>query len=98
MSLTGLQVNQSFRSLLNLPGVSILSTSLQTVQDGNGTSSPLQLSTLAVNITQNFSIAAVGIDPTGASNGQVLTFNSGLNKFEASDTNIDNFLIGGETF
>jgi len=100
MSLNGLQVNQSFRSLLNLPGVSALSTSLQTVQDGNGTSSPLQLSTLAVNITGNFSLAGIGIDPTGVTGGQILVFDSGSNKFIAGNVSasIDGLLIGGETF
>ncbi len=100
MSLTGQQVNQSFRSVLNLPIASVLSASLQTVQDGNGTSSPLQLSTLAVNIAGNFSVASIGIDPTGVVDGQILVFDFGSSKFIPGNVSasIDGLLIGGEIF
>jgi hypothetical protein len=61
MNLLGQNIGQNYRGILNL-GTTInspLSTTLQSVTDGMGNNSPLQLSTTQVTITGTFSTTAV---------------------------------------
>ena len=62
-SLTGTQIANTYKQLLQVGSGNVgLTGSLQTVQDGDATNSPLQLSNSAVNINGNFEL-----------NGTVLT-------------------------
>ena len=59
-TLTGKQISNSYKQLLQVgSNNSGLSGTVQTVQDGNGTNSALQLSNSAVNINGNFQLNGV---------------------------------------
>lgn len=84
-TLVGKNINQTFRSLLRIPDdANGLTGVLQTVEDGEGTASPLELSATKFNVTGGFSIESVDISLVGATDGQVVVFNSGTSQFEPS--------------
>jgi len=59
-SLTGTQIANTYKQLLQVGSGNVgLTSSLQTVQDGDATNSPLQLSDSAVNINGTFQLSGV---------------------------------------
>ena len=59
-SLTGTQIANTYKQLLQVGSGNVgLGGTLQTVQDGDATNSPLQLSTNAVNINGTFQLSGV---------------------------------------
>ena len=59
-ALTGTQIANTYKQLLQVGSGNVgLSSSLQTVQDGDATNSPLQLSNSAVNINGTFQLSGV---------------------------------------
>ena len=59
-SLTGTQIANTYKQLLQVGSGNVgLGSTLQTVQDGDATNSPLQLSTNAVNINGTFQLSGV---------------------------------------
>ena len=60
-TLTGSKIANTYKQLLQIGSNNTgLTGLLQTVQDGNGVSSPLQLSNSEVNINGNFSLNEIG--------------------------------------
>jgi len=82
-TLVGKNINQTFRSLLRLPNdANGLTGTLQTVEDGEGTASVVQLSSTKMNVTGGFSIESVNMTLVGSTDGQILAFNNGTSKYE----------------
>jgi len=82
-TLVGKNINASFRSLLRIPDdANGITGTLQTVEDGEGTASPLQLSATKMNVTGGFSIESVDMTLVGSTDGQIPAFNSGTSKYE----------------
>jgi len=82
-TLVGKNINQTFRSLLRISDdTNGITGVLQTVEDGEGTVSPLQLSETKVNITSGFSIESVNMSLSGVTDGQLLAFNDSASQFE----------------
>jgi len=82
-TLVGKNINLTFRSLLRLPNDSSgLTGTLQTMEDGEGTVSVVQLSSTRMNVTGGFSIESVDMTLAGSADGQILAFNNGTSKYE----------------
>lgn len=76
MALPGKQINLTFRSLLRIPDdTNGVTASLQGVEDGEGTPTPLEISQTQVNITGGFSIEGVDVNAAGAGDKDVLMHN-----------------------
>jgi hypothetical protein len=64
-SLTGTQIANTYKQLLQVGTGNVgLTSSLQTVQDGDAANSPLQLSNSAVNINGTFQLNGTNLDTT----------------------------------
>ena len=80
-TLTGKQIANSYKQLLQIgPDNRGITTTLQAVQDGNGTSSPLQLTNSIVNINGTFQLNGVALtaDASTLNNVADLTGATGL--------------------
>jgi hypothetical protein len=78
--LTNLYVSQSFQGLIKLTDSTTgLTSSLQTIQDGLGGNSPLQMSLTAVNISGSFTVNGSAITGSAIDTGSFAT--TGSNQF-----------------
>ena len=88
--LTNQYVSQSYQGLLNLANANTgLTTTLQTVTDGLGGTSPLQISQTQVNISGSFTINGSPVTGSSINTGSFVTTSS-FNAYTSSiDTRID---------
>ncbi len=76
-SLTGTQIANTYKQLLQVGTGNVgLTSSLQTVQDGDANNSPLQLSNSAVNINGTFQLNGTNLDTTINSISASISVNS----------------------
>jgi trimeric autotransporter adhesin len=76
-TLTGTQIANTYKQLLQVGADNVgLTSSLQTIQDGDASNSPLQLSTDTVNINGTFQLNGINLDTTINSISASISVNS----------------------
>ena len=88
-SLTGTQIANTYKQLLQVGSGNVgLTSSLQTVQDGDATNSPLQLSDSAVNINGTFQLSGVTLTASASTLNAVADLTGATGIVAVSGSNV----------
>ena len=90
--LTGTQISNTYKRLMqvNVSANSGITTSLQTIQSGDNSNTPLQLSNSTLNVNGTFAIGGVNLTATVSAINAISDISGGVGYLVVSGTNIYN--------
>jgi hypothetical protein len=91
-NLTGTQISNTYKRLMqvNVSANSGITTSLQTIQSGDNSNTPLQLSNSTLNVNGTFAIGGVNLTATVSAINAISDISGGVGYLVVSGTNIYN--------